>query len=93
MSESKRNWLTADEFFAEIERKRAEVIARKQMPQPASLPNPPIIYQLKPDLKYRPNKLDSSDYHGHVVYRRSTIEDGAGGGARRSPRPPRPRAC
>jgi len=34
-----------------------------------------LIYQLKPHLKYRPNKLDSSDYHGHVVYHRSTIED------------------
>jgi hypothetical protein len=35
-----------------------------------------VIYQLKPDLKYRPNKLDSSDYPGHVVYHRSTIEAG-----------------
>jgi len=34
-----------------------------------------ISYQLKPDLKYRPNKLDSSDYPGQVVYRRSTTED------------------
>jgi hypothetical protein len=75
MSESKRTWLTADEFLAECERRRAEVIASRQMPQPASLPSPPIIYQLNPYLKYRPNKLDSSDYPGKVVYRRSTIED------------------
>jgi len=34
-----------------------------------------VIYQLKPELKYRPNKLDSSDYPGKVVYRRSTTED------------------
>ena len=34
-----------------------------------------LIYQLKPSLKYRPNKLDSSEYPGQVVYRRSTIED------------------
>jgi hypothetical protein len=34
-----------------------------------------LIYQLNPNLKYRPNKLDSSDYHGQVVYRRPTIED------------------
>jgi len=34
-----------------------------------------VIYQLKPELKYRPNKLDSSDYPGQTVYRRSTTED------------------
>jgi len=34
-----------------------------------------LIYQLNPNLKFRPNKLDSSDYHGQVVYHRSTIED------------------
>ena len=34
-----------------------------------------LIYQLNPDLKYRPNKLDSSDYPGKVVYRSSTTED------------------
>ena len=34
-----------------------------------------LIYQLKPDLKYRPNKLDSADYPGQVVYRRPTLED------------------
>lgn len=75
MSESNRTWLTADEFLAECEHRRAEAMARRQMPQPASLANPPIIYQLNPDLKYRPNKLDSSDYPGQVVYRRSTTED------------------
>ena len=31
--------------------------------------------QLNPNLKYRPNELDSSDYPGQVVYRRSTTED------------------
>jgi hypothetical protein len=34
-----------------------------------------LIYQLNPNLKYCPNKLDSSDYSGRVVYRRSTTED------------------
>jgi len=32
------------------------------------------VYQLNPDLKYRSNKLDSSDYPGQVIYRRSTTE-------------------
>jgi hypothetical protein len=34
-----------------------------------------VIYQLNPNLKYRPNKLDSSDYADQVVCRRSTTED------------------
>lgn len=34
-----------------------------------------LVYQLNPNLKYRPNKLDASDYPGQVVYHRSTIED------------------
>jgi hypothetical protein len=50
-----------------------------------------LTYLLKPDLKYCPNKLDSSDYPGKVIYRRSVIEDqGAGaehGGAVPAPAP------
>ncbi len=87
MSESNRTWLTADEFLAECEHRRAEAMARRQMPQPASLANPPIIYQLNPDLKYRPNKLDSSDYPGQVVYRRSTTEDRGPGRTRQRAAP------
>jgi hypothetical protein len=34
-----------------------------------------LIYQLNPNLKYRPSKLDSSDYPGDVVYRSTTCED------------------
>lgn len=34
-----------------------------------------LVYQLNPNLKYCPNKLDSSDYRGKVVYRRTTTED------------------
>jgi hypothetical protein len=34
-----------------------------------------LVYQLNPNLKYYHNKLDSSDYPGQVVYRRSTTED------------------
>lgn len=34
-----------------------------------------VNYQLKPNLRFRPNILDSSDYPGQVIYRRSTIED------------------
>src|SRR5436190_678463 len=41
-----------------------------------------LVYQLKPTVKYRPNKLDSSDYPGHVVYRRSTTHDGGPRAAR-----------
>jgi hypothetical protein len=33
-----------------------------------------LNYQIKPNLKYVPNKLDSSGYPGKVVYRRSTTE-------------------
>ncbi|HTX21140.1 MAG TPA: hypothetical protein VMD27_04640 [Candidatus Aquilonibacter sp.] len=61
--------------MAEREQRRAEAIAVRQKPQPVVPSNPPVTYQLRPDLKYRPNKLDSSDYPGQVVYRRSTIED------------------
>lgn len=75
MSEPERTWLTADEFLAECERCRADANGRRQMPQLDSAPNAPIVYQLKPNLKYAPNKLDSSDYPGQVVYRRPTIED------------------
>jgi hypothetical protein len=32
MSEPKRTWLTADEFQAEYESRRAEVIARRKLP-------------------------------------------------------------
>ena len=85
MNEPERTWLTADEFLAETERKRAELIARRQMPQPIAPQDSAVVYQLKPDLKYRPNKLDSTGYPGKVVYRRTTIEaHGRGGGARRS---------
>ncbi|MGO8838913.1 MAG: hypothetical protein ACLQQ0_15955, partial [Limisphaerales bacterium] len=74
MSEPKRTWLTADEFEAEYEQRRAAAMARRQAPQPASPANPPVIYELKSDWQYRPNKLDSSGYPGQVVYRRSPIE-------------------
>jgi len=40
------------------------------------------IYRLNPDLKYVPNKLDSSDYPGQVVSRRSTTDDGGPGAER-----------
>jgi hypothetical protein len=75
VSEPKRTWLTAEEFHAESEQRRADVIARSQMARPASPPNPVKTYELRPNLKYRPNKLDSSGYPGQVVYRRSTIAD------------------
>ncbi len=34
-----------------------------------------LVYQLNPDLKYCPNKLDSTGYPGKVVYRLATTED------------------
>jgi hypothetical protein len=49
-----------------------------------------LIYQLNPNLKYRrKSKLDSSDYPGQVVYRRSTCE-GGGPGAERGGAAPAP---
>ena len=50
-----------------------------------------LIYQLNPDLKYRPNNLDSSDYPGKVVYRRSTTRAPCRSAA--EPRPAWRRAC
>jgi hypothetical protein len=32
-----------------------------------------LTYLLKPNLKYHPNKLDSSGYPGKVIYRRSVV--------------------
>lgn len=74
MSESKRTWLTADEFQAEYEQRRAEGISRRQQPKPVAPPNPPVIYQLNRERKYVPNRLDSSDYPGQVIYRRPVVE-------------------
>jgi hypothetical protein len=74
VSAPERLWLTADEFEAEYEQRRKEAIARRQQPQPITPPKPPIIYELKQERKYVPNKLDSSGYPGTVIYRRSVIE-------------------
>jgi hypothetical protein len=74
MNEPKRTWLTADEFQAEYESRRAEVIARRKLPQPVSPPNPVKIYQLNRNLKYVPNHLDSSGYPGQVVHHRPDME-------------------
>ena len=75
MSEPKRTWLTGDEFQSGIrtvpERKPSHAGSK---PQPVTPSNPPVIYELKPRAKYVPNKLDTSDYPGQVVYRRSVIE-------------------
>jgi hypothetical protein len=71
MSEPKRTWQTTEEFLAEYEQRKANVPAQ---PALATAPNPPVIYQLKADLKYVPNQLDSSGYPGQTVYRRSTTE-------------------
>lgn len=74
MSEPKSTWLTADEFHAEYEQRRAKVIARRKLPQPVSPPNPVKIYQLNRNLKYVPNHLDSSGYPGKVVHHRPDME-------------------
>ncbi len=50
-------------------------------------PSPKSYWLSDPSIRFKPSRLDSSDYPGQIVWRKSCQESGAGGSAQRPPVP------